>query len=131
MRVRILAIGAICVCTVQVSAAANEARFLRSLQQLGPQERLEQLCDYTAMARIRKDQRDFRPDRAVASAVSEVKVKNDTIEAKSGAFRSRGKWYALSYNCTAAPDHLKVVSFSYKIGDEIPEEKWATYGLWE
>ena len=130
MRVWFLAIGALCA-SVLPATAANDARFLRSLQKLGPDERLEQLCDYTALAQIRKDRRDFRPERAVASAVAEVKVKNDTIEAKAGAFRSRGKWYALSYSCTASPDHLQVMSFSYKIGDEIPEEKWATYGLWE
>ncbi len=132
MRVWFLAMGIVSAFALAAQAAgANDARFFRSLQKLGPAERLEQLCDYTALAQIRKDQRNFRPERAVASAVADVKVKNDTIEAKSGAFRSRGKWYALSYTCTAAPDHLKVVSFSYKIGDEIPEEKWAAYGLWE
>ncbi|MDO8874924.1 MAG: DUF930 domain-containing protein [Pseudolabrys sp.] len=130
MRVWYLMIGAACVFASQ-AAAANDARFLRSLQKLGPIERLEQLCDYTALTQIRKDSRDFRPDRAVANAGADVKIKNDTVEATSGAFRSRGKWYALSYTCTTAPDHLKVTSFHYKIGDEIPEAKWASYGLWE
>ena len=53
-------------------------------------------------------QRHFRPDRAVANAIADVKHKNDTIDAKGGAFRSRGKWYALSYTCTAEPEHLKI-----------------------
>lgn len=130
MRVWFMAIAALCVSTVHATAA-NDARLLRSLEKLGPAERLEQLCDYTALTQIRKDARNFRPDRAVAGAGADVKLKNDSIEAKSGAFRSRGKWYSLSYSCTAAPDHLQVLSFSYTIGDEIPEEKWATYGLWE
>lgn len=130
MRVWFMMMGALCASALP-AAAANDARFLKSLQKLGPDERLEQLCDYTALAQIRKDRSDLRPERAVASAVAEVKVKNDTIEAKAGAFRSRGKWYALSYSCTALPDHLKVTSFTYKIGDEIPEEKWTTYGLWD
>lgn len=130
MRVWYLTIGAACVFASQ-AAAANDARFLRSLQKLGPIERLEQLCDYTALTQIRKDSRNFRPDRAVANAGADVKIKNDTVEATSGAFRSRGKWYSLSYSCTTAPDHLKVTSFRYKIGDEIPEAKWASYGLWE
>ena len=51
--------------------------------------------------------------------------------AKGGAFRSRKKWYELRYTCTAAPDHLSVISFSYNIGAEIPEDKWKGYGLWE
>jgi len=45
--------------------------------------------------------------------------------------RSRGKWYALSYTCTAEPDHLKVQSFHYKTGDKIPQAKWVSYGLWQ
>lgn len=129
MRALGFAIGAAAVFAAHVAAA--DTRFERSLKMLAPAERLEQLCDYTAMTRIRKDERHFRPDRAVANAVTDVTIKNDTIVAKGGAFRSRKKWYALSYTCTAEPDHLKVKSFHYTIGNEIPEEKWASYGLWQ
>ncbi len=129
MRVLGLAIGA--ATALAAHAAAAETRFERSLKMLAPAERLEQLCDYTAMTRIRSDARQFRPDRAVANAMSDVQHKNDTIVAKGGAFRSRGKWYALSYTCTAEREHLKVTSFNYTIGKEIPEEKWASYGLWQ
>jgi hypothetical protein len=110
-------------------APAADIRFLRSLQMLDPVDRLEQLCDYVAMTQIRRDHKTFRPDRAVAG--NEPHIKGDTIEAKDGAFRSRRKWYALSYHCTAAPDHLTVTSFKYRIGDEIPEAQWASYGLWD
>ena len=129
MRVWFLAIAMVAAFAAH-AAAADDARFFKSLEKLAPTERLEQLCDYTAMTQIRKDARNFRPERAVANAGADVKMKNDTIEAISGAFRSRKKWYALTYNCTATPDHLKVVSFNYKIGDEIPEAKWAAFGLW-
>lgn len=129
MRVLALTIGVATV--LGAHAAAADARFERSLQRLAPNERLLQLCDYTAMTDIRKDARHFSPDRAVASAVSEPQVDNDTITAKGGAFRSRGKWYELSYSCTATPDHMKVVSFKYTIGAEIPETKWAGFGLWQ
>lgn len=113
------------------SAYAIDIRFERSLRKLAPTDRLEQLCDYTAMQRIRKEHRPFRPDRAVAGAEKQPSISDNTIVAKGGAFRSRKKWYALSYTCTAAPDHLSVISFSYSIGGEIPEGKWASYGLWE
>jgi hypothetical protein len=129
MRILGFAVGAVAV--LAAHAAAADARFEKSLQMLGPDERLEQLCDFTAMAQIRKDARHLRPDRAVANAIADVKVRNDTIEAKGGAFRSRGKWYALSYSCTANPEHLKVVSFTYTIGNEIPQAKWAAYNLWQ
>jgi hypothetical protein len=129
MRVLGLAIGAAMVVTAH--AAAADARFEKSLQRLAPNERLEQLCDYTAMVHIRNDQRHFRPDRAVANAISDPQQKNHTIIAKGAAFRSRGKWYALSFACTAEPDHLKIESFHYTVGKEIPQAKWAAYGLWQ
>jgi hypothetical protein len=123
------AIGAFMLITAQATASGN--RLDRSLQMLAPEERLEQLCDYTAMARIRKEIKDFKPDRALASATAEPRIRADTIEVKGGAFRSRGKWYALSFTCTATPDHMEVVAFRYTIGPEIPEANWAADGLWD
>jgi hypothetical protein len=116
---------------VTVAAASAEERFERSLQMLAPAERLEQLCDFTAMARIRGEKKEFRPDRAVANAMAEPQAKGDTLEVTGGAFRSKKKWYALTYRCAATPDHLKIVTFNYTIGEEIPESKWASYGLWQ
>jgi Domain of Unknown Function (DUF930) len=129
MRAFKLAIGAALLFTAPVASA--ESRIDRALKMLAPFERLEQLCDYTAMAQIRKDGRRFRPDRAVASATASARIHKDTITAKGGAFRSRGKWYAISFVCTATPDHLTVVDFHYTIGAEIPETKWASDGLWQ
>ena len=123
------AIGVFMLVTAQATAAGDQLD--RSLQMLAPEERLEQLCDYTAMARIRKEIKDFKPDRALASATAEPRIRADTIEVKGGAFRSRGKWYALSFTCTATPDHMEVVAFRYTIGPEIPEANWAADGLWD
>jgi hypothetical protein len=83
------------------------------------------------MVTIRKDQRKFHPDRAVASAISPPKIAANSIEAKGGAFRSRGRWYQMSYSCSATPDHMQVTAFRLSVGQEIPEEKWASYGLWQ
>jgi hypothetical protein len=111
-------------------ALASDTRFERSLRSLAPEARLEQICDYTAMTRIRAAG-EFRPDRAVGYAMSEVKVNDHTLVADGAAFRSRKKWYRLSYTCTTTPDRMKVLSFDYKVGPEIPEEKWSAYGLWK
>ena len=129
MRALGLAIGAATLFAAQ--AAAADAKFEKSLLMLDPSERLEQLCDYTAMAQIRNDDKSYRPDRAVANAMGEAQVNHDTIDTQGGAFRSRGKWYALTYRCQASPDHMTVVTFKYMIGPEIPETKWAAFGLWE
>lgn len=116
---------------IATAAVGADGRFERSLKMLAPTERLEQLCDYTAMMRIREQNKDYRPDRAVANAMTEPVASNDTLEVAGGAFRSKKKWYVLSYRCTATPDHLRVIDFRFTIGDEIPEAKWASFGLWE
>ncbi|MDO9411223.1 MAG: DUF930 domain-containing protein [Pseudolabrys sp.] len=129
MRVWFLAIGMVAAFTAQ-ALAANDARFFKSLEKLAPADRLEQLCDYTAMTEIRKDKRGFRPERAVANAGGETKINGHSIQSTNGAFRSKKKWYAMTYSCTATPDHLKVVSFKFTIGDEIPAARWAVLGLY-
>ena len=116
---------------IVATALADDHRFERSLEMLAPAERLEQLCDFTAMTRIRSERKEFRPDRAVANAMAESLAKGDTLEVTGGAFRSKKKWYALTYRCSVTPDHLKIVAFKYTIGEEIPESKWAAFGLWQ
>lgn len=106
-------------------------RIEHSLRNLAPNERLIQLCDVTAMQRVRKEQPDFKPDRAIADAITTAVVEHNTVTAPGGALRSGGKWYELSYSCTGAADNMKVEKFSYKIGAAIPEEKWAAYNLWQ
>src|SRR5690242_16962603 len=88
-------------CVSAAHAASSDASLSRTLKSLDPTERLEQLCDYTAMQYIRKNVQAYRPDRALAGAISDPKIRRDTIDAKGGAFRSRGKWYEMSYSCTA------------------------------
>src|SRR5215471_773739 len=124
-------IAAITTAATAAIASERSERFERSLQMLAPAERLEQLCDFTAMTRIRSEKKEFHPDRAVANAMTEPVAKADTLEVTGGAFRSRKKWYTLTYRCTATSDHLKVVEFTYAVGEEIPEAKWASFGLWQ
>lgn len=112
-------------------AAGADAKFERTLKLLMPTDRMAQLCDYTAMSRIRKDLNQYRPERAVANATTDIVIAGDTLQANGGAFRSRGKWFAMSYTCKTDGEHMKVLSFDYKVGAEIPQEKWAGYGLWQ
>jgi hypothetical protein len=124
-----IAIAAAALTTAQ--AAGLSANLERVLKLLEPVDRLEQVCDYTAMVQIRKAGRRFHPDRAVASATQKPKIGPNSIDATGGAFRSKGHWYAMSYNCVSTPDHMKVTSFHLKIGQEIPETEWAALGLWQ
>jgi hypothetical protein len=112
------------------SSFAADSRVAAMLRGLDPATRFEQACGIEAMNRIKKEAAPYRPDRAITDAVSEAKVKGDTMEGSGGAFRSGGKWYQFSFTCKASPDRMDVVFFSYKIGSAIPEEKWEGYGLW-
>jgi hypothetical protein len=115
---------------IGASSFAAESQVTALLRGLDPATRFEQACGIEAMNRIRKEAALYRPERAVTDAVSEAKVKGDTMEGSGGAFRSGGKWYQFSFTCKASPDRMNVVFFSYKIGSAIPEEKWEAYGLW-
>ena len=112
-----------------VSVKAQETRFEQSLRLLDPDTRFDQVCDVAAMNAIRRDAKQFRPDRAVSSAMSNTRTSGNTMEGTGGAFRSKGEWYQFSFTCTVSPDRMKVVSFTYKTGEAIPESKWANFGL--
>ncbi len=101
------------------------------LKRLDPATRLEQVCDAEAMKRIARENREFRIDRSVVSALSEPRVKEDTLSGTGGAFRSKGKWYQYAFTCKATPDRLRVISFEYSIGEEIPQAQWSLYGLYQ
>jgi hypothetical protein len=127
---------ALAIATLVISPAPGKDRRQKQLEhmllKLDPTTRLEQVCDAEAMKRIGKDHRKaYRPDRSVLSALSEPKVKGDTISGEGGAFRSRKKWYRYSFTCKATEDRLRVTDFEYKIGDEIPQTQWSRHGLYQ
>lgn len=125
--------GGLVVCSVGVLAAMStdaHSGFEASLAKLDPETRLEQVCDLAAMDRIARDKNPYHPDRAKSDVVLRPQHIKDTLVVKGGAFRSGGRWYRLAFTCKASPDHMKVLSFSYQIGEEIPQAKWPSYGLW-
>jgi hypothetical protein len=124
---------AVVLIAVVLSAApsfAMDPRFAASLKKLDPETRLEQVCDLEAMSRIDRDANPYHPDRAKTDVASHPQHVGDMVKGSGGAFRSKGHWYAFSFECKGSPDHMKVLSFSYKIGAMIPESKWAALGLW-
>jgi hypothetical protein len=110
-----------------------EKRLEAMLQRIDPSERLEQVCEYAALTKIGRDKKKkkrFRPDRVVIEAMSAPKVIGDKMSGTGAAVRSRGKWYQFEFTCEATPDRLKVESFNYRVGAEIPEDEWEQFGLW-
>lgn len=100
------------------------------LRRYDPQTRFEQVCDLAAMKEIGDDGANpYKPDRAMINAVSDPAVAEAVMKGSGGAFRSHGLWYRFSFTCRASPDRMKVLSFTYQLGPQIPKAKWEEYGL--
>ena len=112
-------------------AHAMDAALRAGLLKLDPQTRLEQRCDAEVLDRISHDDHNYKADRVVAYAFSTPEVNADAIRSPGAAFRSKGQWYRLKFKCETAPDHMEVLQFRYRIGDEIPETDWAKYNLYD
>jgi len=125
-----IALALLVASTAWPATAETDKRFEKMLQRIDPSERLEQVCEYAALSKIGHDNRPLRPDRVVMDSMSAPKVAGDSMSGSGGAFRSKGKWYQFEFNCQATPDRLKVQSFSYRLGEPIPEDEWERYGLW-
>lgn len=127
-----LAFGAGSRDSAKADRAKRQAEHLeKTLMELDPDERFIQVCSLTAADRISKDSSPYKPDRAVMDASAQAKVEGDKMSGDGAAFRSKGEWYQFSFSCETSPDHLKILSFDYRVGTKIPEEKWETYGLWK
>lgn len=109
------------------SPEALQARLaLPSLQEY---DRRLQLCGLEAMEQIQAWQDRYRPERLVAYAMKETRLRGNRVVAEGAAFRSKGRWYNLRFECDVTNDIGKVVSFRFAVGDPIPYGEWATHNL--
>jgi hypothetical protein len=99
------------------------------LKRLDPDARFEQICDLEAMNRIAKD-RAYRPENTIISALKAPRVSGTTMTGNGGAFRSKGKWYQFSFKCETDANHMKILAFTFTIGEPVPQEQWSAHGLW-
>lgn len=101
----------------------------RELATFADSERIVQLCNLEAMDQVQAWRDDFHPDRLVAYARSDAKMSGETIAADGAAFRSRGNWYDIRFECQVSPDHGKVVAFRFEVGNPVPRKEWDELGL--
>lgn len=111
-------------------AAAANSRLDAMLRRLEPDTRFEQVCDIALMARIQADPSEYHPDRVVGGALSPPRHAGNKLLGAGAAFRSGGRWYRLTFECTTTPDHMRVLTLHYRVGEPIPEESWSDLGLW-
>jgi hypothetical protein len=105
------------------------ARIRKSLSGFDNSERLVQLCNIEGLEQIRRAAPKYDPDTLVGYAFADLGYAGLTLTATGGAFRSRRKWYGVSYTCTAAADLEGVTAFAFKLGDPIPEDEWEDHNL--
>ena len=127
---RTLVLLAICLAAVHPASALDD-RTLKQLKVLDPVERMEQRCDIEAMDRIRREQKEFRPDKVVAYSFSDPVVTGNAMKATGASVRSRGAWYRLKYKCTTGPQHLRVLGFQYTLGATVPRGDWEEHYLYD
>jgi len=111
-------------------AFASDARVDQVLKSLDPDARFEQVCDLEALKRISREDKAYKPERTIVSALSTPKIAAATMTGTGGAFKSKGQWYQFSFTCRTSADHMSVLAFTYQIGEPIPPEKWEPHGLW-
>jgi Domain of Unknown Function (DUF930) len=101
-----------------------------ALKKLDPVERAHQACAIKGVDTLRRDKRLPGADRLKTGVAGAALFDGSVVTAKAGAVHAKGRWYALKFTCAVTSDRMKAVSFTYELGQEIPEAKWDAYGLW-
>ncbi len=104
-------------------------RIRKAFDTLASSERLVQLCNIEGLEQIKRAETKFAPDTLVGYAMADPVSTGLTLSAAGGAFRSRRKWYGVSFQCTVAPDYSGVTAFQFTVGDPIPEDEWEDHNL--
>jgi len=129
MRILLAAVFAT-VLVLDVSEVAAAGSLERSLLKLDPIERAHQACVIKGLDTVRRgDKRLARADRLMPDTFKRAHLAGNVVSAKGAAVRANAHWYALSFECTVSDDQMKALAFSFKLGEEIPPEKWEEAGL--
>jgi hypothetical protein len=110
--------------------ALADASMDRVLKELEPEERAHQVCNLRGIDAVRKGSHLKGVDRVTTTIQRPAVFKDNVVTAKGAALRAHNRWYFLDFTCSVSADQMRANSFSYKLGDEIPEAKWEDFGLW-
>ena len=115
--------------TGQLLETPEMAKVKRGLKAFADSERVMQLCNIEALEQIRRAAPQYAPDTMVSYAMADPIQTGLMLTALGGAFRSRKLWYNVTFACVAAPTLDAVASFSFKLGDAIPQSQWEAHSL--
>jgi Domain of Unknown Function (DUF930) len=106
------------------SASARAA-----MKVLAPEEQLIQLCNIEAMEQVAAWKPGLKPQQLVAYALADPEIDTNSVNAKGAAILITNQWLKLEYECLAEPLSNRVVSFSFRLGDPIPQEDQVAHNL--
>jgi len=104
------------------------ARAAEAIKKLPPEKRLSQTCNIEAIGQLGNAGKGYNPDALVADALAKPVMAGSSFTVMGGAFRSDGKWRAISYECTLSSDLSAVKSFSYRVGGDVTAQLKAKLG---
>lgn len=99
-------------------------RVRQSARKMSARDRIKQLCTIEALEQLRRQRPGSFPDLLVPFGRSGGRISEYALDASGGAFRSRGDWYNINFQCTVDNSRSKVVSFSFAVGGSIPRSEW-------
>ncbi len=105
------------------------AHIRKAFDSLATSEQLVQLCNIEGIEQIKRAEPKYAADTLVSYAMADPVAAGLTLTATGGAFRSRRKWYGVSFKCTATADLRGVAGFEFTVGDPIPEDEWEEHNL--
>ena len=104
------------------------ARAAEAIKKLPPEKRLSQTCNIEAIGQLGNAGKGYNPDALVADALAKPVMAGSSFNVLGGAFRSNGKWHAISYECSLSKDLTAVKSFSYRVGGDVTAQLKAKVG---
>jgi hypothetical protein len=87
------------------------------------------LCNLEAILQINRRYDQYAADFVIAYATEATVRKGDAVIAHGAAFHGKGRWYNLAFECQPSADEQDVARLRFKLGDAIPEERWAELNL--
>ncbi|MGO4573643.1 DUF930 domain-containing protein [Microvirga sp. 2TAF3] len=102
----------------------------RGFLKMEPRTRSLQICNNKGSREISKEKEFSRLDRVVVDAMSTPSFDEHVISGDGGAFRLKGQWHQFQFKCILAKDNMSALSFTYHVGEAIPEDQWEKFGLW-
>jgi hypothetical protein len=109
-------------------SAPAMARARDAIKKLPPEKRLSQTCNIEAIGQLGNAGKGYNPDALVADALAKPVMADSSFTVVGGAFRSDGKWRAISYDCALSKDLGSVTSFSYRVGGDVTAQLRAKLG---